>query len=653
MNDRPPRRPGGAARLLLLASAGAGFFAVFSVGFPPASRDRLPVFVASLGLALLSAWSPNRGLVAFAFLFPLAGAADRALGGADAVAWPILLFAGFAGGWAFRFLYDFENVPDPSRIDGALRAVLGIWLAAALLAFVRARTLWALTRGLGMRAVNVEGLPDADAVRDSLLTFAALAVGAGFFFILRRSGAAVRARALSTALLGCAVSGALAALEKLGLAPGEVNAFWKLTGRLSGGAIDPNALGMICALGLAVAASALAGSHNRGGRWIVIAVALSAGLALSGSRSAVLLLAAALVFLLAAPGLPARRRIALAVAGLAILIIVGGLVARTTRGSVASRIALFFDPTVSTESRVSTRTVLWQSAWRLFEKNPFAGAGLGAFPWQLPNLLAEERRTLPLRDNPGNAYLQSLAETGILGFALMMLLVVALAREGLAALGWVPGSGFRVPGGAPPGTRNSELGTLPGIGAAILGFLVALFFGSHWLAPDVSLFFFLLAAVAARPRERAASPVVVRARRLAVAGYAAAAVVAAFSTVSSDEAFRYRPAIGFHARENGNGGPFYWTRRRFAIRVEPGRSMRLGLAHFTPEGQPVELVAVSDGREVLRRSLAPGEGRMLLLAAGGTRPRVIEFALSRAFVPRRLGLSSDRRELGLMSFFPP
>src|SRR4029077_2016723 len=169
-------------------------------------------------------------------------------------------------------------------------------------------------------------------------------------------------------------------------------------------------------------------------------------------------------------------------------------------------------------------------------------------------------------------------------------------------------------------------------------------FGSHWLDPDVALFFFLLAAVAARPRERAASPVVVRARVRAVAAHAAAAVVAAFSTVSSDEAFRYRPAIGFHAKENGNGGPFYWTRRRFAICVEPGRSMRLGLAHFTPESQPVELVAVSDDREVLRRSLAPREGNMLLLAAGGTRPRVIEFALSRAFVPRRLGLSSDRRE---------
>jgi len=630
VNDQPPRRPGGAVRLLLLAATAAGFFAVFSVGFPPASRDRLPVLVVALGLALLAAWSPNRGLVTFAFLFPLAGAADRALGGADAVAWPILLFAGFAGGWTFRFLYDFENVPDPSRVDGALRAVLGMWLAAAMLAFLHARTLWALTRGLRLRAVNVEGLLDADAVRDTVLAFAALAVGAAFFFILRRSGEAVRARALSAALLGCAFSGGLAVLQKAGLAPAEVNAFWKMTGRLSGGAIDPNALGILCALGLTVCASGLAVSPGRAGRWIAAAV-LSAGLVLSGSRSAVVLLAVALLALLASPAIPARRRVALAAAGLAILIVVGGVFAKTTRGSVASRVALFFDSTVSTESRVSTRTTLWHSAWRLFEKHPIAGAGLGAFPWQLPNLLAEESRSLPLRDNPGNAYLQTLAETGILGFVLTLVLVVALAREALAA-------------------RKRE--SAAGIGAAILGFLVVLFFGSHWLAPDVSLLFFLLAATAARPPVTAASPAAVRARRLAVGAYAAAAAVAAFSTVLPDEAFRYRPAIGFHGRETGKGGPFYWTRRRFAIRVEPGGKMRIGLAHFTPEGKPVELVAVSDGREVLRRTLAPGEGSVLLLTADGTHPRVIEFALSRAFVPRRLGLSSDRRELGLVSVFP-
>jgi hypothetical protein len=147
--------------------------------------------------------------------------------------------------------------------------------------------------------------------------------------------------------------------------------------------------------------------------------------------------------------------------------------------------------------------------------------------------------------------------------------------------------------------------------------------------------------------------VAVRARRVAVAVYAGAAAVAAFATDSPEEAFRYRPAIGFHGREIGKGGgAFYWTRRRFAIRVEPGQSMRMGLAHFTPESKPVEIVALSDGREVLRRSLAPGEGTTLLLSGARTHPRVFEFALSRAFVPRRLGFSSDRRELGLMSIFP-
>ncbi|MFY9551320.1 MAG: hypothetical protein WAU32_09240, partial [Thermoanaerobaculia bacterium] len=251
-------------------------------------------------------------------------------------------------------------------------------------------------------------------------------------------------------------------------------------------------------------------------------------------------------------------------------------------------------------------------------------------------LLAEEGRTLPLRDNPGNAYLQALAETGAVGFVVTLLLAALLAREGLAALArWK--------------TRPLEAGC----GAAILGFLAALLLGSHWFAPDVSLLFFLFAAAAARASERAASPAAIRARRLLVAVYAAAAAVSALSTASPDEAFRYRQTIGFHGKETGKGGTFYWTRGRFAIRLSPGQTMRMALAHFTPEGQPVELVAVSGGREVLRRSLAPGDAGTFHLAGGAASPRVIEFSLSRTFVPRRLGLSGDRRELGLVSVFPP
>ncbi len=637
MNGEPAQRPGGVARLAALVVTIAGFFAVFSLGFPPAARDRLPVLLLALVLALAAAWNPARGLLAFSFLFPLAGLGDRAFGGADAVAWPVLLFAGFAAGWTFRFLYDFESLPDPSRADRWLRSLTAVWALATLLSVVRARTLWAAVHGLGLRAVNVEGLLDAAAIRDSVLSLAALGAGVGFFFILRRSGPVLRTRALQAALAGCGLSGAAAVAERLGLAPAETSGFWRMTGRLSGGAIDPNALGILCGLALVAAAAALLGGRSGRGRTVAVTVACSAGLALSGSRSGMLLAGVGVAALLLAPGLPVRRRLAAALFGAAVVVLLGTLLLRGERGSLGTRMAELADAGLSAEARISSRPVLWASAARLFEKYPVEGAGLGAFSWQLPTLLAERGQALPVRDNPGSGYLQALAETGAIGFLLTLTLAAVLAREGAAAL-----------------ARWAEDPAAAGAGAAVIGFLAALVVGSHWFAPDAALLFFLCAAVAARPApEREGARWGRRLRGSAVAVYSVALVMAAVGTLSAEEAFRYRRGMGFHGKEEGPGGTFYWTQRRFAIRLPPGETMRLNLAHYTPEGRNVEFSAEADGRPVLRRELAPGQGLALRLAAPAGRARVVRFSLSRAFVPRRLGLSSDRRELGIVAVFPP
>ena len=65
-----------------------------------------------------------------------------------------------------------------------------------------------------------------------------------------------------------------------------------------------------------------------------------------------------------------------------------------------------------------------------------------------------------------------------------------------------------------------------------------------------------------------------------------------------------------------------------------------------------ELTAEADGREVLSRTIAPGQGLPLRLSAGLREPRVFRFTLSRSFVPKHLGLSADRRELGIVAVFP-
>ncbi|HEY6099763.1 MAG TPA: hypothetical protein VIW03_10060, partial [Anaeromyxobacter sp.] len=130
---------------------------------------------------------------------------------------------------------------------------------------------------------------------------------------------------------------------------------------------------------------------------------------------------------------------------------------------------------------------------------------------------------------------------------------------------------------------------------------------------------------------------------------AVSAAAAILSTSNPEETFRYSRRIGFHDLERGPGGPFRWTRQRFALLVAPqDPPLRLGLANFGPAGQPVTVTARVSGLPVLRRTLAPGQAMACRLLPGRA-PGAVVFSLDRSFVPRRLGVSSDRRRLGVLS----
>lgn len=627
--------PGTAARILLFLISLAGGWVLLFVGFPPRAPDRLPVLLVSLGLALLSVQRPERGILLFSFLFPCVGLLVRLSGGTDPVTWPALLLSGVAAGWCFRFIYDFDSLPDSSRLDRPLRAVLWIWILSTLVAVAHASTLWAAWHGLTGRAVNGEGLLDSEAIRESAFAFSSLLSGAVYFFLLRRSGEAVRGKALGAALLGVCASALAACFQRLGLLPSEARAYWKLTGRLSGAAVDPNSLGVLSGLVLVLAltGSALARTA-RGRNWLLVPL-LVVGLILSGSRTGLLLVILSVPLLLRGRGLSWRLRLA----GLAVLLLLLGLFAILAvgawPGTLPERIAQSFNPNVPMEYRVSARPLLWRAAWHLFQRHPLEGAGLSAFSWQFPDLMREEGRAFPMRDNPGSAYLQALAETGLLGLLMTAAFVTSLAGQALA------------------GVRLLDRNVLRGsAGAAVLAFLVALAVGSHWLAPDVCLLFFLCASVTAASWKAPEKRWIRNARLGGVLLYGAAALAAVLSTGHPEEAFRFSPQIGFHEREIGPGGPFRWTRRRFALWLKPGETRRLRLAHFTPEPRPVELDVTVDRRTVYRRSLEPGESVGLAVHASGSRPRAFLFRVSRGFVPRSLGLSEDRRELGLLSVVP-
>lgn len=632
------RTPGTFARVLLFFLALAGYGLAFSAAFPAGAPDRLPLLGLSLALALAAAQRWARGARLLALLFPCTGLLARLAGGHDAAAWPIVLFAGFAAGWTFRFIYDFETRPDPSGADAPLKALLVLWGLATLLAAAQARTVWALVHGLALRTVNGEGLPESTALRESLISFGALASGATFFLLMRRSGRDVRRRALDAALVGTAVSAAAAVLQRLAILPPESHPFWRMTGRLSGGAADPNSLGLLCGISLVVAAGRWSDTRRRGlaaGGLLLF----GAGLLLSGSRSGLLVAGGSLALLVILRRRARSARIlGLAAAALAVLAL-AALLTSGTPGTLGGRLADTFDASQSVVARASARPVLWRAALRLFREHPLEGGGMGVFTWRLPDLLRAEGVRWKMRDNPGSAYFQALAETGLLGLGVTLVFVVALAREALR----------RVEGGRDEGVASA-------CAVAALAFLGVLAVGSHWLAPDAGLLFFLAASVAAPPAAAAPAPAF-RGRHwltAAVVLYGLAALVSAASTAREAEAFRYAPRLGLYPPEPGGG--FRWTQRHFALRPQPGEEIRFALANFSPLGRPVEVRATAFGALLWHGTVAPGAAVNLRVAGAPRRAdaaaAAVVFTLSHSFVPRALGIpGGDARELGLRAVF--
>jgi O-antigen ligase len=626
------RRPGTSVRILLFLLAVAGGLALLFLGFPPGAPDRLPLLIAALVLALVSAGRGDRGLAAFSFLFPCTGLLVRFFGGSDPIAWPVLLFAGLAAGWTFRFIYDFESAPERSAAAGPLGSLVIVWILGTVLALARARTLWAVGHGLAGRVVNVAGLAESVAIRESTFALSVVGAGAAFFFLLRWSGELSRRKAANAALYGVGVSAAAALLEAGGVLPPESSPFWRMSGRLSGGAADPNSLGLLCGLAFVFAVVAFGREPGRRGLFGLLLAVFVVGLFLSGSRSALLLVLFAAGSLLLGRGIPARLRLAVG-AGIAAAVLAAALfLSRAGPGTLGRRLAQTFDASMPVGQRVSARPLLWSCALRLFEANPLSGVGLGAFSWRLPDVLAEVNERLPARDNPGSAYVQALAETGLIGALLTLWLAWRLGRDAAARV---------------PDLDADPVGAAAGAG--VVAFLLALLFGSHWFAPDVCLLFFLFAALAVGPAVTREARLARALRRAAVGVYAAAALVAALATARPEETFRYSSRIGFHDLEQGQVGPFRWTRKRFAVSLAPGEERRLTLAQYSPQREAVVIEASADGQVVFQRPLPAGEAVVLRLSAPATRRRIVLFLLSRSFSPKRLGFSGDRRELGLVA----
>jgi len=262
---------------------------------------------------------------------------------------------------------------------------------------------------------------DATIARDTALQWLRVAV---IFLLISTSVVSERYAKLACAAF---VVGAVLSVV-VGLVPGATAAFDTTAdeaGRLGGGLGDPNYLAAGLVPALAIATGLIGVTASQPARWALIGAmtTLAAGLVATGSRGG---LVAAAVGVVAALLVARGRRLHLgALVVLTVSLI--GLWLSTSSPQTWDRIRDFETDT--------GRQDLWQVAWKMSEDNLVAGVGAGNFETRAATYVREpgqiERADLIL-DNPHvahNVYLQQLAETGVIGLALLLGLLGAALRS--------------------------------------------------------------------------------------------------------------------------------------------------------------------------------------------------------------------------------
>ncbi len=234
--------------------------------------------------------------------------------------------------------------------------------------------------------------------------------------------------------------------------------------RLGGGAGNPNLLATGLVPAIVVVAGLAATTQNRWWRAVAVVTALflTGGLAATQSRGGIL---AALATVVAALIFFRRRR--LYVLGTALVVMGMALAWLSANPDAWKRISSF-------NNGGSGRSDLWTVAWRVFQDHPVVGAGLNNFEVvagdyvRRPGVL--QRGDL-ITEHPHvvhNTYLQLLAENGVVGCALFLLVVC-----GCLFAAWKAGMIFEAQGDA----AFEALARAVLVGG--ISILVAGFFGSY------------------------------------------------------------------------------------------------------------------------------------------------------------------------------
>ena len=362
---------------------------------------------------------------------------DLALAGAAGLAFLFLLLANLVVGLcAFVLLTFFAVLASPDagvvKLAGLLLTVVWIGVASTegqvrpRLGFVRENPALAafLALFLAWAALSLVWASDVGDARVALLRYFLNAV-----LLLIVFTAVTERRHVVWIYWAFSVGGVASMIYGVILAPAESSEF----NRVQGAGVDSNDLAIVLVAGMILAA-ALAVTSERAPAKIgagLISLLCGAGVLLTFSRTGLFTLALALI-----GGLlfASRRRARSGAAALAVIL-------------VAVAYVIFFAPPearerITTVGNGSGRTDLWTVAWRMVEDKPVAGVGAGNFPVTSFNYVLEpgalDARYLisptGLLQVAHNSYLEVMAELGVIGFTLfVVLLILAVVAASRAA----------------------------------------------------------------------------------------------------------------------------------------------------------------------------------------------------------------------------
>jgi O-antigen ligase len=510
------------------------------------ARSAPPTAAAALvgALGLVSIVRPAAGWLGVALLAPFGAALAHALRSPIDLTEPLVL--AFLGAWLLREASRSSPASEPAPTHrGVSRWLLIFGVVVTASALV---TLEALRADFWLPFTGNVVAFLARGYYTSTDAFPALKAAAGTLegVALAAAGLALTARDPQFARRAAWTLAVAAAIVAVLTLPGLVAPGWwcagRVAGRVSFAVADVNAAGSYFAFAVCLAAR-LAWRADRG-RIPAAAIFLlcCAGLAASGSRTAmlaVLLTAAVTTLIRSGAGWSKTVRLTAAAGFLALAV---GYVAF---GLLNGRVI---------EPAVRWRREMSATALRMFAAHPVFGAGAGrfhalSFEYSSP----EWRRHVP-QENAHNNFLQVLAELGVAGFVPLLGLLH---------------SALRAPRGAPRASPDID-----GVRLGLVAFTLTWLGGHPLLSPAVSVVFWLALGVAAGARTTQTDPgtcaPALRSGRLA-AWTTVAVVILSIPGRAAAERDRSDPnRLGIAVsswRQDADGVRFRWMQRHAQIYV--------------------------------------------------------------------------------------